>query len=556
MVQESYTKQVMDDTKLFPAWLQDHGLTLETAQAIVSELGIKTPGALGACSGSLTMRAELFSLAKQKLPFAMYAEFRRFVESRLEPQYVQAGSPLLVAVLHSMLIAVSQELSKCAQKLISFDIVPASQDSQEEAFGDAGLRILDVCSLQQQDKNMNSELVLPVVIPQVPSCSETSTSGLFCGEIDEKLEDTQHLNTSIVESICEVSNKTKEINHCVIDDDIIQGSGQVGVVSDGDLKFETSESSSYDDIVALEDGNFHNDIVASSQEILNHVQVKQEHDADENLDVSTNSAAETSLEKPRLLSCSRCSDMFLTEDELQLHMDTHHKKGGLYKCTVCRKNFSTKQSVKIHNRIHTGERPYKCSVCGKSFTAKNSVTIHMRTHTGERLFKCPVCGRTFTIAHHVKSHMKTHTGERPYKCFVCGKNFSEKSSVKIPMRTHTGERPFKCSVCGKSFTAKNSVTIHMRTHTGERLFECPVCARTFTVAHHVKSHMKTHTGERPYNCFVCGKTFSEKSSVKIHMRTHTGERPYKCSVCGRGFSARNSVKIHMSTHSAQEYNVI
>uniref|UniRef100_UPI00358E1439 zinc finger protein 37A-like n=1 Tax=Myxine glutinosa TaxID=7769 RepID=UPI00358E1439 len=433
----------MDDTKQFPTWLQAQGLTSETARAVLTELDIRSPGALDACSESLAMKAELFSLAKQKMPFAMYAELRCFVECRWERQHTQAGNPMLVSVLHSMLITVSRELSSCAQKLISLDSLPdchsrqpahsgdlsSSPDchsSQPVNLGEADLRILDVCSLHHQNESVNSEL-----------------EGM-----DPGMEE-QHLYPNAVGPIFDALSQTAKETDRHDHYEHVYGSTHIDA----------------GDIVALEDENFHNDIATSSQEILNNVQVKQEHDNNENLGVSTNSAAETSSEKARLFSCSRCSHLFLTEGALQLHMNTRHKKGCLYKCAVCGKNFSTKQNVKIHNRIHTGERPYKCSVCGKSFTAKNSVTIHMRTHTGERPFECSVCGRTFTVARHVTSHMKTHTGERPHKCFVCGKSFSEKSSVKIHMRTHTGERPYKCSICGKGFSARNSVKIHMSTHS-------------------------------------------------------------------------------------------
>uniref|UniRef100_A0A8C4RAC1 C2H2-type domain-containing protein n=1 Tax=Eptatretus burgeri TaxID=7764 RepID=A0A8C4RAC1_EPTBU len=447
----------MDETKPFSDWLQTQGLTRETARAIVSELDINSSGALDACSESLTMRAELFSLAKQKLPFVMYAEFRRFVESRWELQDVQAGSPILMAVLHSMLIAVSQELSSCAEKLVSLGSVPGFED-QDGSVGVTDLRILNVCSLQHQEESISPKI----------------------GKMNVDAE--EHLFLNAVESILDASSQMKEdITQCVNDDDQVNGSIQ-------------TEAGEHD---IVEDGDFHDNIPEFSQESLNCVQVKQERDsADEKLNTSANSADEGSSEHARIFTCSICAHLFLTEGALQLHMETRHKKGCSYKCSVCGKSFSTKQNVKIHNRIHTGERPYKCSICGK--------------------------------------------------------NFSEKSSVKIHNRIHTGERPYKCSVCGKSFTAKNSVKIHMRTHTGERPFECSVCGKTFTIARHVKSHMKTHTGERPHQCFVCGKSFSEKSSVKIHMRTHTGERPYKCSVCGRGFTARHSVKIHMKTHTQQK----
>uniref|UniRef100_UPI00358EB824 zinc finger and SCAN domain-containing protein 22-like n=1 Tax=Myxine glutinosa TaxID=7769 RepID=UPI00358EB824 len=515
--------QVMDDMKAFPAWLQDQGLTSETAQAIVSELDIKSPGALGACSGSLTMRAELFSLAKQKLPFAMYAEFRRFVESRWESQYVRAESPMLVAVLHSMLIAVSQELSSCAQKLISLDVVPASQESQDEAFRDADLRILDVCSLQQQDENLSSELVLPVVIPQVLSCGETTTGGLFSGEIEERLEETLHLHPSIVESICEVSIETQEeINHCVIVDDIIQGSGQTGVVLDGDLKVETSESSSQGKLHAIEDGNIHDNIPLSSQENMSTQNVKEEPciAATEEPTTATQIPTEGPSEHSKFFSCPTCSQLFLTEGALQLHMERRHRR----------------------------ERPYKCSTCGKAFIESCTLEKHMTIHAGALTFKCSECGKAFQSFHLLQSHVRIHTGKRQYRCPICSKPFTKLGNLKSHMPIHTGERQFECTVCGKAFTQSAHVTSHMRIHTGERRYECSVCGKAFTQSGHLTSHMRIHTGERPYKCSVCGKCFSQITTVKSHMRIHTGERPFECYICGKTFRQKSNVKTHLKCH--------
>ena len=50
----------------------------------------------------------------------------------------------------------------------------------------------------------------------------------------------------------------------------------------------------------------------------------------------------------------------------------------------CEKEFTDSGSAKIHERIHTGEKPYSCKYCDKKFSQSGSVKIHERIHTGEK----------------------------------------------------------------------------------------------------------------------------------------------------------------------------
>ena len=66
--------------------------------------------------------------------------------------------------------------------------------------------------------------------------------------------------------------------------------------------------------------------------------------------------------------------------------------------------------LKVHNLVHTEEKPYKCDQCEMAIRVKGTLVQHYRRHTNERPYQCDVCNKTFSLRTGLQSHYQIHTG--------------------------------------------------------------------------------------------------------------------------------------------------
>jgi len=103
------------------------------------------------------------------------------------------------------------------------------------------------------------------------------------------------------------------------------------------------------------------------------------------------------------LDCSKCEKHFLSTATLEKHMAMHCEDRP-YRCNLCDNGFKLKVHLKKHHLYrHSDEYPCECSICGKKFKDSSAVRLHERIHSVDRPFECH-CGKSFKTRENLWGH--------------------------------------------------------------------------------------------------------------------------------------------------------
>ena len=111
-----------------------------------------------------------------------------------------------------------------------------------------------------------------------------------------------------------------------------------------------------------------------------------------------------------------------------MEVKDHDKDKFKFQCNVCKKAFSSQQTLTLHNDSLHNDKKIQCDMCEKIFAKESDMKNHLASFHNEQDHKrvedfhnaCNYCGKKLTTKYKLKIHIDTvHKNIKKSECDQC-----------------------------------------------------------------------------------------------------------------------------------------
>nr|KAG5697038.1 hypothetical protein BaRGS_005491 [Batillaria attramentaria] len=159
------------------------------------------------------------------------------------------------------------------------------------------------------------------------------------------------------------------------------------------------------------------------------------------------------------------------------------------------------------------------------FFNRSGLARHRRKHTGEKDYHCDICKTRFARMDTLKLHLRTHTGEKP--------QLQEAKSDSLPGENASDlvEDVSDLVEDISDFVENAPDSAEDASDLAESQSNSEENAPKFVESNHLRHHLKVHAGIKPFKCDQCDLAFIRAAELKRHKLIHTGNKTCKCPDC-------------------------